>query len=132
MAGTDLTELRDTAISAGLEGSELVSGGRKLPNGKSLAWKVFGVRNHGFGALVPFFIDWLDSEHPAKTAPRCGGLAGIEVHSPEAERLRQIYQALGIEIAVSSGPASVCALVESRGERHRLHMFDPVPRGFLI
>src|SRR4051794_9754758 len=48
MAGTDLTELRDTAISAELEGSELVSGGRKLPNGKSLAWKVFGVRNHGF------------------------------------------------------------------------------------
>ena len=59
-----------------------------------------------FGALVPFFIDWMDSEHPAKTAPRGGCLAGIEVFSPQAE-----YSTISME--------SLVLKLRSRKRRHR-------------
>ena len=82
IGGVDLSELRQRASAAGLAGSELVTGGRTLPDGRWLGWKCFGLHNHRFGALVPFFIDWMDSEHPAKTAPRGGSLAALKCSRP--------------------------------------------------
>jgi hypothetical protein len=131
--GADLAELRRKAIAAGLDGSELATGGRTLPDGTWLGWTLFGIRNHGLGALVPFFIDWMDSEHPARTAPRGGRLVKLEAFSPEAEKLRTIYRVLGLDIAVTDAAAAgFSATVESRSGRHVLSMFDPVPQGFVI
>jgi Glyoxalase-like domain len=131
--GIDLATLRARVISAGLDGSNLVTGGRTLPNGSWLGWKLFGITNHGFGALVPFFIDWMESEHPAKSAPRGGSLVKLEAQSPEPERLRDIYQLLGFDIAVARATApGLSVTVTSRSGLHVLRMFDPVPRGFII
>lgn len=131
--GVDLAEVRAKAIAAGLDGGDLVTGGRELPNGDWLGWKLFGVRNHGFGALVPFFIDWMDSRHPALTAPRGGSLVNLEALSPEPEKLGKIYRSLGLDIAVAhAAAAGLSVTVESRAGRHVLRMFDPVPRGFVI
>jgi hypothetical protein len=131
--GVDLEELRQKAITAGLDSGDPVTGGRALPNGNWLGWKLFGIRNHGFGALVPFFIDWMGSEHPARTAPRGGSLLKIDVFSPEPEKLHAIYGVLGLDIAVISAVApALSAVVEGRSGRHVLRMFDPVPRGYVI
>jgi hypothetical protein len=83
LGGADIAGLRSHAVVAGLNGGELVAGRRTLPNGQLLGWQCFGIHNHGFGAFVPFFIDWLETEHPAKTAPRAGRLeeiAGLYVY----------------------------------------------------
>lgn len=133
MGGADLSELQKRAIAAGLDGSELVTGGRTLPDGRALKWKLFGIRTHAFGALVPFFIDWMDSDHPAKTAPRGGRLVKIEVVSPQAQDLREIYRVLGIDVEVgAAAKAGLSAIIESGSGRHELRMFDPLPRGFVI
>jgi hypothetical protein len=132
-SGLDLEIVRRRALAAGLEGSGIVTGGRSLPNGTLLSWKLFGLRNHGFGALLPFFIDWMDSEHPAKTAPHGGDLVKIEAFTPAAERLRAIYGAFELDIAVTSGPVPRFeTTVASRKGQQILRMFDPVPRGFAI
>jgi Glyoxalase-like domain len=129
----DLELVRHNALLAGLDGSEIVTGGRSLPNGKWLSWKLFGIRNHGLSALVPFFINWMESEHPAKTAPRGGSFIKVEVISPEPDPLRAIYKVLGLDIPVAKARlAGFCATIESRKGRHNLRMFDPVPRGFVI
>lgn len=131
--GLDLEIVRQRALAAGLEGSEIMTGGRRLPNGALLTWKLFGIRNHGLGALLPFFIDWMDSAHPAKTAPRGGLLVKIEVVSPAAERLRAIFSIFDLDIAVVGGPVpGFQATVASRKGQQILRMFDPVPRGFVI
>jgi hypothetical protein len=110
-----------------------VSGGRTLPDGRWLGWKCFGLHNHRFGALVPFFIDWMDSEHPAKAAPRGGSVAGIEVFSPQAEILHDLYGILGLNVTVTKAAApGVSITLESRKGRHVLRMFDPVPKGYVI
>ena len=133
IGGVDLSELRQRASVAGLSGSELVAGGRTLPDGRRLGWKCFGLHNHSFGALVPFFIDWMDSEHPAKTAPRGGSVAGIEVLSPQAEILRDLYGILGLKVTVTKAAApGVSITLESSKGRHVLRMFDPVPKGYVI
>jgi len=133
IGGVDLSVLRQKAIAAGLAGSELVTGGRTLPDGGWLGWTCFGIHNHDFGALVPFFIDWMDSEHPARTAPRGGSLVGVEVFSPQAESLRELYATLGLDFIVTKAAAPGLAVtLESRSGRHVLRMFDPVPQGYVI
>ena len=133
IGGIDLPELRCRAKAAGLMGGELVTGGRALPNGQWLGWTCFGLRDHGFGSLVPFFIDWLDSEHPAKSAPRGGGLAGVEAFHPQAEQLRAIYSSLGLNIPVREATApGFSATIECGKGKHELRMFQPVPLGYVI
>ncbi|HWT96106.1 MAG TPA: VOC family protein [Terriglobales bacterium] len=131
--GVDLAALRAKVLAAGLEGSDLVTGGRTLPNGNWLGWKLFGLKNHGFGALVPFFIDWMESVHPAKSAPRGGSFVKLEARSPEPEKLRDLYRLLGLDIAVIAAAApGLSATIESRSGPHVLRMVEPIPRGFVI
>jgi Glyoxalase-like domain len=133
IGGVDLSELRQRARAAGLAGSELVTGGRSLPDGRWLGWTCFGLHDHGFGALVPFFIDWMDSEHPARTAPRGGNLVAVEVFSPQAETLHDLYGILGLDVTVTKAAApGVSVTLESRKGRHVLRMFDPAPKGYVI
>jgi hypothetical protein len=133
VGSSDLVDLRRNALNARLDGSDIVTGGRASPDGRWLGWKLFGIRNHDFGALIPFFIDWGESEHPAKTALRGGSLARLEVSSPEPERLQEIYRILGLNVTVAAASTpSLSAIVKSRKGLTALSMFDPVPRGFII
>jgi hypothetical protein len=74
VAGADLDRLAAALGRAGFDCGPPVAGGRQKPDGTMLRWTCLGVRNHGFGALVPFVIDWMDSPHPAGAAPRGGSL----------------------------------------------------------
>ena len=133
VGGVDLKDLATRARTSGLEGGALVPGGRVKPDGKRLDWVCWGLRNHAFGSLIPFFIDWRDSEHPARSAPRGGKLAGFEVHTPKAETLRGIFTVLGIDIPVIEGavPQLVATLKSGKGSM-KLSSFSPVPRGYVI
>jgi hypothetical protein len=130
--GSDLAAVAARAAAAGLEPSALTTGGRALPNGQWLGWTWFCLRNHGFGALVPFFIDWGDSAHPAKSAPRGGRLVSVEVFSPDARGLESIYRVLGLEIPVAQRAAPGLAVTtESSRGGNTLRMFEPAPRGYV-
>ena len=133
VGGIDLSALADRAKAAGLSGGQMVAGGRRLPDGAWLGWTCWGLRDHGFGALMPFFIDWGDSAHPAASAPNGGTLASFEIVTPDAAALRAAFTALGLTIAVSKGPeaAAMARLASASGETV-LRSFSPVPRGYVI
>lgn len=133
IGGVDLAALSVRVRAAGWKDSDLVEGGRALPDGRRLRWTCFGLHDHPFGALVPFFIDWMESEHPAKTSAPGGRLKSIEVASPDAGKLRELYRLLGLEIGVAdaASPALRATIASGKGE-HALRMFDPVPRGYVI
>ena len=133
VGGADLAALSRRAAAAGLEGGALVPGGRIKPDGKRLDWLCWGLRGHGFGSLIPFFIDWRGSEHPALSAPRGGRIASFEVHTPDADRLRRIFDVLELDLPVifSDRPA-VVAMLESNKGRTALTSFSPLPRGYVI
>jgi hypothetical protein len=133
MGGVDLRTLKDRAEAAGLTGSGIVTGGRTLPDGRPLSWSLYGVRDHGFGALAPFFIDWNRSDHPAGTAPRGGRLLRVEAATPDPAGLRRLYEALGVAIPVrrADQPSLAVTIASSKGER-TLHTLQPCPRGYVI
>ncbi len=133
VGGLDLTEVAERAAKGGLTGGALVPGGRQKPDGSWLGWTCWGLRDHPFGALIPFFIDWGGSQHPAASAPLGGRLAQFAVHSPDAEQLRGIYWLLELDIDVIESPeAYVSAVLESSKGRVELRSFSPVPRGYVI
>ena len=97
-----------------------------------LSWSLVGIRRHGFGALVPFFIDFRGN-HPAATGPRGGSFAGIELFSPRAQQLGDLFGKLGLEIPISQrDKPGITATVEAASGTHKLESFDPMPRGFVI
>ena len=132
VGGVDLAELAARARHAGVDASAVVSGGRHLPDGSWLSWSLVGIRRHGFGALVPFFIDFRGS-HPASTAPRGGSFTGIELFSPRAQQLSDLFGKLALDIPISQrDKPGITATIETAGGAQKLDSFDPMPRGFVI
>jgi hypothetical protein len=133
VGGVDLAALADRAARAGLSGGALVPGGRLKPDGSRLDWLCWGLHGHDFGALVPFFIDWRGSQHPAEATPRGGRLAGLTLHTPRAAALRQVFDGLGLDIKVVDGAVpQVVAELESGKGTTVLKSFTPLPRGYVI
>ncbi len=133
VGGVDLNEIIERARRSSHEVSDVVSGGRRLPNGNWLGWRLVGLRNHGFGALVPFFIDWTDSTHPASRAPRGGRFGKIELFSPEAAKLGVLFQSLGLELSAAKRERpGIAVTLEGRNGTQVLNSFDPLARGFVI
>jgi hypothetical protein len=133
VGGVDLSQAAERAARAGLTGGGLVPGGRIKPDGKRLQWTCWGLRGHGFGALVPFLIDWMDSEHPAVSAPLGGRLKSFEVRTPDFDGLRRIFDVMGIDVpVVKSEQQTAVAVLESGKGDVELRSFTPLPRGYVI
>jgi len=131
--GIDLDTVVKRARRVGLDAGDVVSGGRTLPDGRWLGWRLAGIRNHPFGALVPFFIDWTDSSHPAANAPRGGRLAAFKIRTPEAAALNRLFAAIDLNLAAEEAEtASIVASIASQRGIHELRSFEPLPRGFVI
>ena len=68
--------------------------------------------------LVPFWIDWGSTPHPASAAPRAGELLALRGVHPEPERVRAVLAGLGLELRVERGdaPALFATIRTARGE----------------
>jgi hypothetical protein len=133
VGGVDLDGIIAGARRSSYQVSDVVSGGRRLPDGNWLGWKLVGLRNHAFGALVPFFIDWTDCIHPAASAPRGGRFTKIELFSPAAAKLSDLFRSLGLELPIVQREKSgISVTLEGRGGPQVLNSVDPLPRGFVI
>lgn len=111
-SATDLMSLHARAHERGVPLGAVRDGGRIRPDGVRLAWQVtspFTVLESG---LIPFFIDWLDSPHPAESAAHGVTLVELVAEHPSPEVLRALYSALGLEIAVreAAQPALVATI----------------------
>jgi hypothetical protein len=89
-----LDELAPLAASLGCRGGSVAGNGRTTPEGIHLRWQWFGPSLEPFGRAFPFFIDWLDSPHPAESfaevQPHAAiRLARFAVGLPAAAALRQ-------------------------------------------
>lgn len=100
------SDLAETARRAGRTGvalGDVVRGRRRRPDGGLLEWRLTLPDPIAEGGLIPFFIDWGGSEHPATTARRGCTLAALSGEHPNPERLRNVLNGLGVELSVSAG-----------------------------
>ena len=95
---------------------------RRRPDGALLHWRLT-LRPMGPDvAAVPFFIDWLDSEHPAAALPASADLTSLTVTHPDRDRLTSLLAELGApQVDVAVGPPA------ARGRRDHPERPDHAP-----
>jgi hypothetical protein len=103
-----LTELEPLATSLGSRGGTLADNGRVTPEGVQLRWQWLAPQFAELERAFPFFIDWLDSPHPAESLamkPDTGiRLAHFAVGHPAAATLRQILTPLTTPVDIYAAP----------------------------
>jgi hypothetical protein len=102
--GTQLEKLREAAARHGVELGNLLAGNRQLPGGALLTWQITDLHRVVADGIVPFFIDWGESLHPAKGAPPGATLVDLRAEHPDAGRVRGSLGALELNLPVAVGP----------------------------
>ncbi len=103
--GQDLERLVAEAARKGVELGPVGSGSRKRPDGVLLSWRFTSPSRVLGDGIVPFFIDWGETPHPAQTAAAGGTLVALRAEHPDAQRIREMLRALGLEMPISAAPA---------------------------
>ena len=95
---------------------------RRRPDGELLEWRLTLRPMSPDVAAVPFFIDWLDSEHPTARLPASAALTSLTASHPDPGRLRSLLAALGTsEVEVTGGPPSLTAELATPNGAMTLH-----------
>lgn len=94
----DLAALAEAAAGDDVEAVALgpVPTRRLTPQGDELSWELLFLTQHKHGGLVPFAIDWQDTQHPSTTSTVGGSLEQFEIRSADAEPLDALLGGLGI------------------------------------
>jgi Glyoxalase-like domain len=101
--GAHLASLVARALTQGIRLGLPIPGSRLREDGSRLSWELTDPLEVTEGGLVPFFIDWGDSPHPA-AAPASVALIDFRARHPEPSVLRAKLQALNLDLTVEPGP----------------------------
>ena len=101
---------------------EVLPGSRRRPDGLLLNWRYTNPRIVVADGVVPFFIDWGPTPHPAQTAASGASLLDLVAEHPDAERVQQMLTALGLGLQVKKGASpALTAIISSPRGRIELH-----------
>lgn len=114
---TDLPSLVARGAAAGIDLGARREGSRARPDGSVLRWTMTDPWADRAGGVVPFFIDWGESPHPAESLPAACRFLDLRVEHPEPDRVRGWLQALGLDTPVSGAqaPAVIASLETPNG-----------------
>lgn len=114
---SDLAGLSARAGAAGLKVGPLADGNRRRLDGLLLTWRYTDPRVVVSDGIVPFFIDWGKTPHPAESAQSGGRLVDLRAEHPEAERVGAELAGLGLsmKVAKSTRPALIATIASPRG-----------------
>jgi hypothetical protein len=91
------------ARAAGLAPPPPAPMGRTRPDGLRMDWVIQRLDDAPAPGVLPFFIDWRDAPHPSASTPPGCRLRSLVALSPDPGRLRALYEALDIPVAVAGG-----------------------------
>ena len=109
VAVSDLASVADVAQELGFRVRDRKEMSRKTPEGSLLEWELLFLED----ALLPFFIDWKGSEHPARKAPSGCGLLELSISAEEPKVYQELLNKLQLEISVSEGEPAISAIIRS-------------------
>lgn len=101
---SDLEWVVARAGTVGCELGEISQGSRRRPDGQMLAWRLTDPFRSRLDGLIPFFIDWGRTAHPSAALPGSCRLTRFAAEHPDAERVRQVRDALDLSLPVTPGP----------------------------
>lgn len=96
---TDLDASIERARAAGHDPGSAADMSRLRPDGELLSWRLTPPRT----GVLPFLIDWGETDHPAGALPVVP-LLSFEVVHPDPDSVRGALAALGARLTVRQGP----------------------------
>jgi glyoxalase-like protein len=102
---TDLEATKEKAKVYGLDLGEVQSGSRRRPDGVLLAWRLTVAPSLTADGIVPFFIDWGKTQHPATSLSNKCKLVAIRAEHPNAKAIGTGLSGLGLNIKIDTAPA---------------------------
>jgi hypothetical protein len=119
--GTNLPQVVADARRRGVPVGDVIPGSRRTPGGVLLSWHISNQRAMVADGLVPFFIDWGDTPHPATSAAAGATLISLRAEHPEPDRVERMLGELGLEVrVVKAAKASLVATIA--GTRGRVEL----------
>lgn len=115
--GSDLERLIRDANRQGVPLGAVLSGSRRRPDGTEVSWQFTDPRTPVGDGIVPFFIDWGQSPHPARSAAQGASLVGLRAEHPDSAGVARLLHQLGLELPVRSAerPALIAIIDCPRG-----------------
>ncbi len=111
-------EAVDAAGRAGFRLGAVVPGSRRRPDGVVLQWRFTDPTIMIAGGVVPYFIDWGSSPHPADTAARGLSLVSLTAEHPDAAKVQRMLDAVGVgglRVRQGSKPMLIATIEGPRG-----------------
>lgn len=103
----DLASLVQKAAAAGVAIENPRDGSRVRPDGKTLRWRSFALKND-FDGVLPFFIEWdRSSIHPSQDASSGCTLQHFLIESPAMKDVQMVAGRLGLEVELKPAKAPV-------------------------
>ena len=84
---TDLEGIVKDAKSHGLDLGQVQFGSRRRPDGVLLAWRLTVSPKLSADGIIPFFIDWGETPHPASVLPKGCTIVALRAEHPDATRV---------------------------------------------
>jgi hypothetical protein len=115
---SDVAALSAVALPGDQAIGKAQDGSRDRPDGVTLRWTLSDPYVEIAGGVVPFFIDWGDTPHPADASPQGAVLKSLRAEHPQPEVVEQALERLGIDLPVTAGaaPALIATLDTPNGE----------------
>ena len=116
--GADLEAIVENAKRHGVDLGQIQSGSRRRPDGVLLSWRLSVSPALTADGIVPFFIDWGKTPHPAATLPKGCVLVALRSEHPDANRIQAELSALGLNLRVDTGsaPALIATIRTPKGD----------------
>ncbi len=113
----DLETIGERARAAGARLGPVEDGKRRRADGSLLTWRFTDPRVPTADGLVPFFIDWGSSPHPAASAPFGASVLALRAEHPHPAGVVSLLKALLVDLPVTRGdrPALIAMLEGRRG-----------------
>jgi len=100
----NLDALVQDAKQHGIDLGRVQAGSRRRPDGVLLAWRTVSPTLNS-GGIIPFFIDWGTTPHPASSLAKACTLVALRAEHPNADRVRAELSSLALNLRVDAGPA---------------------------
>ena len=127
--GTRLADLVTSARAVGVDLGRVSTGSRALPDGSTLAWELTDPFVDRFGGVVPFFIDWGESPHPAAMLPGSCELVDLTLRHPDADAVERSLRAIGVPMDVTEvGSVQITATIRTSHGVVELSQRNPTQR----
>ncbi len=85
---------------------------RQTSTGNTLHWKLTSPDGLEGDGIVPFLIDWGQTDHPSESAAQGCRLVSFTAEHPDPPRVRALLEAVEVELRVEEGPhASLLARI---------------------